>query len=184
MYDYVIIHGSYGSPFENWFPWLFNTLLDKNKQVLAPQLPIIEQDYENWDKVFSTYNQFIGENTSFIAHSLGPAFVLDYLIKYKKRVKNLFFAAPFYGLINIAEFDEVNKTFFIYSDLSQARSYFKNAWCFFSDDDPYVPMTMSKAFTEQLIAETMIIPGGKHLNANAGFIEFKELLHVIEANDG
>ena len=37
MYDYVIIHGSYGHPFENWEPWLFNVLTSEGKQVLAPQ---------------------------------------------------------------------------------------------------------------------------------------------------
>lgn len=35
MYDYVIIHGSYGHPFENWEPWLFNVLTSEGKQVLA-----------------------------------------------------------------------------------------------------------------------------------------------------
>jgi predicted alpha/beta hydrolase family esterase len=183
MYDFVIIHGSYGSPFENWSPWLFNALTEKGKQVLVPQLPTIKQSYRNWDRVFSVYDQFIGKNTSFVAHSLGPAFALNYLINNKKQVKNLFFVAPFYGLINIKEFDDVNKTFFIYSDVSQAKPFFENAWCLFSDNDPYVSISMSKDIAEQLVAQTIIIPGGKHLNSSAGFKEFDELLKVIDAND-
>ncbi|MDR0752071.1 MAG: alpha/beta hydrolase [Christensenellaceae bacterium] len=183
MYDFVIIHGSYGSPFENWSPWLFNALTEKGEQVLAPQFPAIDQNYNNWDRVFSAYDQFIGEETSFIAHSLGPAFVLDYLVKYKRQIKNLYLIAPFYGLINIEEFDEVNKTFFIYEDVSVAKPFFKKAFCLFSDNDPYVPISMSKDIAGKLSASTMIVPGGKHLNANAGFTEFSELLKVIEADD-
>ena len=39
MFDYVIVHGSYGTPFENWFPWLFQRLSEAGKNVLAPQFP-------------------------------------------------------------------------------------------------------------------------------------------------
>ena len=183
MYDFVVIHGSYGSPFENWSPWLISALSAEGKQVLAPQLPVIDQCYLNWEKVFSAYGQFVGENTSFIAHSLGPAFVLDYLVKYKKRVKNLYFLAPFYGLIDIPEFDDVNKTFFFLPCLSEARSFFNKAVCFFSDNDPYVPLAMSKDLAAQIGASTTIIPGGKHLNASAGYTEFPELLKGIREND-
>lgn len=183
MYDYIIIHGSYGSPFENWSPWLFKALSQKSKQVLTPQFPTIDQNYKSWDRVLNSYDQFFGEHTSIIAHSLGPAFILNYLIRHKKQVKNLYLVAPFYGLIDIKEFDDVNKTFFIYQNVSNANAYFKNAWCLFSDNDPYVPISMSESITDQLSAEKIIIPGGKHLNASAGFIEFTELLKVIEEND-
>ncbi len=64
MYDFVIIHGSFGSPFENWSPWLFNALSKQGKQVLAPQLPTIDQNYQDWDSVLYSYNKFIGDNTS------------------------------------------------------------------------------------------------------------------------
>ncbi len=182
MYDFVIIHGSFGYPFENWSPWLFNMLTEKGKQVLAPQFPTINQDFQSWDNVFAVYDRFIGTNTSIIAHSLGPAFVVDYLVKHSKKVNNLYLVAPFYGLINIKEFDDVNKTFFMYSDLSLALPFFKKAFCFYSDNDPYVPKNMSESFTKQLLAEKLIIPGGKHLNASAGYTEFSELLEVIETN--
>lgn len=183
MYDYVIIHGSYGSPFENWFPWMFNSLEKQGKKILAPQFPTINQCYKNWEIVINSYDQFIGENTSFIAHSLGPAFVLNYLLKNKRRIKNLYFVAPFYGLINIKEFDDVNKSFFIYSDLSEAKAYFNNAWCFYSDNDPYVPISMSKEIIDKLSAKEIVVPNGKHLNLSAGFLEFNDLLKVIEENE-
>lgn len=180
MYDFVIIHGSFGSPFENWSPWLFDELGKSGYDVLAPQLPTINQNYQNWENVLSSYDQFIDENTSIIAHSLGPAFVLDYLINKNKKVNNLYFAAPFYGLINIEEFDEVNKSFFIFNDLGQSCKYFNKAICLFSDNDPYVPINMSKDFSNKINATVQIISGGKHLNESAGFNSFNEMLNAIK----
>jgi predicted alpha/beta hydrolase family esterase len=182
MYDYLIIHGSYGTQFENWFPWLFNELAKAEKRVLVPQFPVISQSYRNWTEILSVYDKYLGENTSVIAHSLGPAFILDYILQNKKKVNNLYLVAPFYGLINIPEFDEVNKTFFIYQSLIEAKNYFNKAWCLFSDNDPYVPRSMSEFVASQIGATTEIVVGGGHLNKGSGYIDFKNLLKVITDN--
>ena len=182
MYDYVIVHGSYGHPFENWSPWLFDVLSSTGKQVLAPQFPCINQCYENWKKVMDAYLPFINVHTSFIGHSLGPAFILDFILDNDIKVNNLYFAAPFYGLINIKDFDDVNKTFFKYTDLTKARNHFNKAFCLYSDNDPYVPITLSEDISKQLSATIQIVPNGGHLNASAGITEFAELKEAIESN--
>lgn len=118
MYDYVIIHGSYGTPFENWFSWLVAKLSEKGKKVLVPQFPCGEfQNYGSWTKVLNAYKSYIGKETVFIGHSLAPAFIVDYILDNKLQVNNLYLVAPFYGLINIPDFDKVNKPFFIYKDI-------------------------------------------------------------------
>lgn len=183
MYDYVIIHGSYGHPFENWEPWIFNELTSSGKKVLAPQFPCIDQSYANWKKVLDAYLPYIDEHTSFIGHSLGPAFILDYLLERSLKINNLYCIAPFYGFINIPDFDSVNKSFFIHEDLSKTQNYFNSAYCLYSDNDPYVPITLSKSFVSQLNAVPIIIPNGGHINASAGFIEFHELKKEIDKND-
>lgn len=182
MFDFVIIHGSFGSPFENWMPWLFEKLTEKEKNVLAPQLPIINQNYDNWQQVFSVYDKYINEKTSIIAHSLGPSFVINYLLDNNKKINNLYFVAPFYGLINIKDFDDVNCTFFKYKSLNEAKKLFNKAFCFVSDNDPYVPQNMSIDFSNQLSAKINTISNGGHFNKNAGYTEFYELLKVIEDN--
>ncbi len=182
MYDYVIIHGSYGHPFENWEPWLFETLTSEGKQVLAPQFPCINQSYDNWKRVMDAYRPFIDENTSFIGHSLGPAFIINYLLDNKLKVNNLYFAVPFYGLINNKDFDEVNKTFFKYNDISEATKYFNNIISFFGDNDPYVPAELVETLTHQLNSPLKIIHNGGHLNASAGLNIFKELKDAIDEN--
>lgn len=182
MYDFVIIHGSYGHQFENWTPWLFKELLNDKKNVLAPQFPTINQNYETWKNILSAYDDFIDENTSFIAHSLGPSFVINYLLDKNKKINNLYFVAPFYGLINIKDFDDVNHTFFKYQSISISKDLFNKAYCFYSNNDPYVPINMSKCFSNELSATVRIIDNGGHLNEKAGFTSFQELLKVIKEN--
>ena len=48
--NYFIIHGSFGSPFSNWFPYLRKELEKRNLEVYTPDLPsgVGYQNYENW----------------------------------------------------------------------------------------------------------------------------------------
>ena len=67
MYDVVIIHGSYGSPFENWFASMYDELTNAGKNVLVPQMPCGAeiQSYDNWKRTMDSYLHLINENTIF-----------------------------------------------------------------------------------------------------------------------
>ncbi len=182
MYDYIIIHGSYGSPFENWFPWLYKKLSEAQKNVLVPQMPCGEniQDYDNWKKVLDAYKHLINEDTVFIGHSLSPAFIADYIIENKIFVKKVVFAAPFYGLINIPDFDKVNSPFFIRNDLNLLGKFAHERICFISKTDPYVPNSLSFEFAEEIKAKTILVENAGHFNENAGYKEFPALLDFLK----
>lgn len=185
MYDYVIIHGSYGTPFENWFSWLFNELTSKGKNVLVPQFPCGSdiQNYSNWSKVLNAYKDYIGNETSFVGHSLAPAFIIDYILENNLHVKNLYFAAPFYGLIDIPDFDKVNKPFFINQDLSKIKKYTKSITCFISKNDPYVPNQLSRDFANMIGAKEIYVNNAGHFNTAAGYTHFEQLLKEMVENE-
>ena len=59
----VIIHGSYGSPDENWFPWLKKELQKIGYKVFVPAFPTPKnQKLGVWKGIFDMseiYHQFI-----------------------------------------------------------------------------------------------------------------------------
>ena len=181
MYDYVIVHGSYGTPFENWFSWLFNELTARGKKVLDPQFPCGSdvQNYSNWSKVMNAYKSYIGKETSFIGHSLAPAFITDYILENSLHVKNLYFAAPFYGLIDIPDFDQVNKPFFFNKDLKRIKNFTQSITCYISTTDPYVPNQLSIDFADMVGAKKVLVENAGHFNTAAGYTNFEQLLEEM-----
>jgi len=47
MRNIFIIHGSYGYPEENWFPWLKKELKKLGDRVFVPQFPIPKEKRRN-----------------------------------------------------------------------------------------------------------------------------------------
>jgi len=181
MYDFVVIHGSYGSPFENWFPWLTKELETRGANVLVPQFPCGKgiQNYKNWENVLDAYAPFLGPETIFIGHSLAPAFIVDYLINKEIKIKGLYCVAPFYHPLGLPEFDEVNVPFFLKKDLLRIRQLAEKRTCFISENDPYVPKDLSLDFAEKIKATTQFIPNAGHFNTTAGYNTFDILLQEI-----
>lgn len=181
-YDVVIIHGSFGDPFGNWQPWLFEQASSKGKRVLCPHFPgPDEQNLTSWSGVLDAYNDMISPNATIFAHSLGPAFVLDYIVSRKMKIARFVAVAPFYGTIGIEEFDRVNNTFFLDEfDFRSATALCRERFAIFSDNDPYVPKSMSEEFARNISAKIEVIPNGGHLNATAGFTELRPLLEYLD----
>lgn len=182
MIDTMIIHGSFGSPFQNWAPWLHSELTEIGQIVVVPHFTSGSlQNLGNWTRIMDGYADLIDENTSIVAHSLGPAFVVDWLISNGKSIDKLVCVAPFYGLLDIKDFDEVNKSFFVDGiNLSEAKRLVQKTVCIFADNDPYVPITLSHEFASALAAETIVVEGGGHLNSGAGYEKFSLLLETLK----
>lgn len=77
--NYMLIHGSFGSPYVNWLPYLRNELIKRDLEVYTPDFPtgISYQNYNNWSKLLKTYfdSNIITENTIIFAHSIAPIFI-------------------------------------------------------------------------------------------------------------
>lgn len=55
--NYVLIHGSFGSPFVNWFPYLRKEIEKRDLEVYTPDFPtgVGYQNYKNWSKLLNCY---------------------------------------------------------------------------------------------------------------------------------
>ena len=187
MNRYFIIHGSTGNPFENWFPWLQEKLAKQGKEVFVPQFPSPEgQNYNNWSCVLKSYLTLglIDENTVFICHSLAPIFICKFLIENKIKVKGIISVSGFNELLNM-ELDKINKTFLLpYSELEKINNYIDFIYCYYSDNDPYIPQEQLKKFIQSVKGEKCFIKGAGHFNTSSGYNNFPEILETILQSEG
>ena len=178
---FFIIHGSYGNPNENWFPWLKLKLEERGQIVHIPKFPTpINQNLNNWMEVFNEYFNKIDEETIFIGHSLGPSFILSILEQITVKVKACFFIAGFLGNINNSEFDRINKTFTTKEfDWEKIKNNCNKFYIYHSNNDPYVPLEKSKDLGNKLDVDIKLIEGAGHFNSEAGYDKFELLLQDI-----
>ncbi len=182
MANIFLIHGAFGNPNENWFPWLKSELQLLEHTVFVPAFPTPDnQTLESWKQVFAQYTQHIDTNTIMIGHSLGPAFLLSILEDCTTSIKAAYFVAGFTEPLGNQTFDQLNRTFIQkYFDWKKIQDNCKNFYLFHSDNDPYVPATISEHLAEQLQTESILIQNAGHFNTPAGYTTFPQLLSEIK----
>lgn len=181
--NYLLLHGSFSSPFSNWLPWLRKELENRQLAVYTPDLPsgVGYQNYENWKKIMKCYAEcgLINEDTIIFAHSIAPVFICKFLIENKIKVKKLVFVCGFNNYLGINEdYDAVNESMYL-EDIERIHDYCDNIICFYSDNDPYVKYEVEKDFASKIADKEIIIPGGGHLNSESGYEKFEELLEYL-----
>lgn len=183
MNNYLIVHGSFGSPFGNWFPYLRGELEKRELVVYTPDMPsgVGYQNYDNWSNVMKTYVDagIINENTVIFAHSIAPVFVCKFLIENSVKVKRLVLVCGFNNYLGINDdYDAVNESMYL-DNLEEVKNYCNDIVCFYSDNDPYVTFDKEKEFADMIASTQIVIQNGGHLNSESGYDEFEELLKYI-----
>lgn len=192
--QYLIMHGSYGSPEENWFRWLERKLILDGHTVILEQFPC-----DNWDEInaigpekisaytpnesLNSWEAFFVANilqkiqktpTVFVGHSIAPIFMLHMLQKFDFHLERAIFVSPFFDIPDrpeIWQFFPVNKTFYSYQfNFEKIKKQIGTSFVIYGDDDPYVPPSEPPLFAEKLHGKIHIVQGGKHCGSN--FKEF------------
>lgn len=174
-----IIHGIYGSPEENWFPWLKKELELLGCRVFVPRFPNPSSPRLNeWLEFFGKYKQYLDKNSVVVGHSMGVAFLLRILWLYKTRAA-FFVASVTPGIKN--EFSWQMKTFIGQKpDWNKIKNNCGKFFIYNSDNDPYIPLSKGEELAENLDSKLTIIKNAGHINAKAGYIQFKLLLEDIK----
>lgn len=174
----LILHGIMGHAGENWGQWLYDELTKRAYSVTMPTLSAADHPArKKWLEEITAIMEPLGSDTVIVAHSLGVTSALDYLELPGHQVKGLVCASGFsddYGL-------ELNSYFLKDKDIDFGRvnRNLEKAAVLFGDNDPYVPQSSLRLLASNLQVEPIVIPGGGHLNAQAGFSEFPQLLAAL-----
>ncbi|MDD3371035.1 MAG: alpha/beta fold hydrolase [Alphaproteobacteria bacterium] len=177
----LIIHGAYGTPDENWFPWLRSKLAEKT--VFVPAFPTPDgQNLENWLKIaLASLRDIPPEETVLIGHSIGAALALRMAEKTQKPFRAIFAVSPFARDLGLPDFDSLNASFihpeFDWDAVARGAEHIS---CLAGDNDPYVPLALPEEIAAHVGAKLTVVPKGGHLNAAAGFTEFPLLLDQLK----
>ena len=182
--NFFLIHGSFGSPFSNWIPWLRKELENNNLEVYTPDLPtgVGYQNYENWSKLLKVYFDagILNQETTIFAHSIAPIFICKFLVENSIKVKKLIFVCGFNKYLGINdEYDAVNNSMY-FDNIEDIKVLCNSIICYYSDNDPYVKYDAEKNFADKVSTKQFCISGGGHLNSESNYIEFKELVEILE----
>ena len=182
MKTIFIIHGSYGNPQENWFPWLKQELEKVGCQVIIPHFPTPKkQSLQNWRKVFKSYEHYLNEDSIIIGHSLGAAFLLTILEQRNTPIRAAFFIAGFIGSLENPTFDKINNTFVNRSfRWEKIKKNCRRFTLFHADNDPYVSLFKAQELAAHLETAVTLVNGAGHFNTQAGYTTFPLLLQDIK----
>lgn len=182
--QFVLFHGTFATPTENWFPWLKKELEAFGQSVLVPRFPTPEnQNLTNWLSVFdhARRNFTKDEPLCFIGHSMGPLFILHAVTHFTIQLDSAIFVSPFLTKVGHSTFDPLNVTFYRGGfNFTLLRKLIPTSTVIYSDNDPYVAQALSITFAEKLGSKKLLMNGGGHFNIDSGFSSFPQVLELCE----
>ncbi len=179
MKTVLIIHGIGGHAGIHWQQWLHDELTRQGSVVLMPDLP--EPDHPNRQTWLTEIKTLLdGVNLgqlTIVGHSLGVTTALDFVEQAASQINRLLAVSGFtedYGA-------ELNSYFLSEKsiDFHKVRDKLRWAAVVYGDNDPYVTQAALKYVADSLAVQPMVIPNGGHLNTEAGFTEFPQLLELL-----
>lgn len=196
---FILFHGSFGNPAENWFPELKEKLEELHQTVIVPQFPTENwnqltqkgsqttpkyQSLHSWMQIFGNIMQKFkpGEELCFIGHSLGCSFILHAIDGYNLKLDSAIFVSPFLSKLNKDwQFDLVNKSFYKSDfDFRKLRKLIPVSYVLYSDNDPYVEKYQSIGFAKRLNSSLLMVKRAGHMNSEVNLNEFPLILELCK----
>ncbi|MBL7169600.1 MAG: serine hydrolase family protein [Candidatus Aenigmarchaeota archaeon] len=182
MQSVFIIHGSYGHPGENWFPWLKSELEELGFRVFGPKFPTPEgQKLNIWLNILKDYDRCLNENSVMVGHSMGCSLILRKLELLNKPIRAVFLVGGFTKDLWNGKYSDIIDTFFEKSfnwkKIKRNAKYFE---IYQSNNDSLVPVSMGEEIAKNLNGELIIVKNAGHFNEDAGYTKFDLLLERIK----
>lgn len=180
--DVVIIHGTYGKPDSNWFPWLKEELSFIGLDAKVPAFPSHQyQNISTWRQTFKEQVGSLHEHMILVGHSLGAGFMLNLLEESSSPVAASFFLAGFTGKLGLPDYDPQNESFVCRPfDWEKIRHNAGRVFVLNADNDPYVPLSRGEELARNLQVPLTLIPGGGHLNSESGYTTFPMVFQLLK----
>lgn len=182
----IILHGTLGSPNENWFPWLKTQLEDEGFCVWLPKLPVPEKpDPRNVIPFILENCPFqISSETLIIGHSSGAVQILHLLPKLESKITLTVLIGSFKDN-NFLKWEPNNDLFAWPFDFDKCKINCDKFVYIHSDDDPFCPIEHAQFLKNKTGGELIIIPNQKHFSVSTmgeSYRKFPQLIDIIKQN--
>lgn len=190
MRTIFIIHGSYGNPQENWFPWLKTELEKLGCRVIVPQFQVPEHEDPSygghklslWLETLSQYSRYINDETIFVGHSRGCVFLYRVLEQLQHPVHAVFFVGAWMTYLWYAKGsnkpDSFHETPLDWKKIKAGSRYFE----VYQSTNDEIPVADGQEIAKKLQATLHIIENAGHFNVarDPSYITFPLLLESIK----
>lgn len=178
----IILHGTLGSPYGNWFQWLKKELERKGFTVWLPQLPHTEQpSLRKWQQFVKEECPFpINEQTLIVGHSSGAILAIVLAKNNMEKIGAIVGVSAFHD--NSLKWQPNDKLFDVQFDWTAIRQGVNELLFLHSDNDPYVPLNQAQFVATNTGGEMIVIPGEGHFNLERSeeYRQFPKLLEILE----
>ena len=179
-----LVHGTFGNPFENWFPWLEQELDKEGIVCTIPSFPTPEhQTYPDWEKLMNYYCDLgvVNNETILVGHSCGSIFLVHYLLTHRIKVKGLICVSGYNNFVSGNDLmDQLNCSFYIDKHDINIAKYSEKVIAFYGDNDPNIPQKYLNDFAVAIGGQIECINNAGHFNASAGYVQCYDVLNVIK----
>lgn len=187
--NFLIIHGSYGSPQGNWFPWLKNKLEKDGHTVFAPQFPCPKSnapedgthDIQKWFETVGSYLKYLDRESIIIAHSRGCVFLFHLLQRMESPIHAAFFVGPFLYHWLRKDWTAIENDERYPFDWMKIRHAASHRIVYQSGNDE-ISVSEGKEIADNLDAEFVLVENAGHFNTESDpkYKKFEVLLERVQ----
>lgn len=193
---FILVHGSFATPQDAWFPWVKTELEKLGHTAISPQFPVDKwsdvvkvnpkdyhpkQNLDVWLKKFKEIDINKNEDLFLIGHSIGSLFILEALQNFNIKCSSSIFVAPFLRIEGVQEIIEIaNRSFYDYQlNFEVIKNLVPKSTVIYSDNDPYVSEVKALEFSKNLNSKSVKLNGLGHMGIESNLTVFPELLVEI-----
>jgi predicted alpha/beta hydrolase family esterase len=173
----VVVPGWNGSGPGHWQTWLEEQLHEAGRDTHRPDFADVDHpDLAEWlSALRAALADLEADNFDVVAHSLGAVLWLHHVATTtdSPRAARVLLVSPPSPQTDVADLAEF---FPPPLDIDTVRRGADGTVLVAADDDPFLPEGIAAAYAVPLKIATTIVPGGGHLNLDAGFGEWPAVL--------
>ncbi|MFW5702986.1 MAG: class I tRNA ligase family protein, partial [Candidatus Dojkabacteria bacterium] len=159
-------------------PTLYAELKEKFPAARLVETGNIDQEYQNYELQFNKIN--FDESSVVVAHSLGAAAIIDFILSKKIKIKSLVLLAPSNDASGMYEEYKI-KGFWSEEDrMGELLDYVSEIKLIYSDNDEVYSQDNFLDFASKIGAETILEKGKKHFARINYHFSSKELERLLE----